>query len=174
MTFLWMIVGAVLGGWLSWVVFDDSVGMIGTVFGLVCGWLFGRTVRLGQRVGQLEAQLKTLAARGMAAETKVPAPATRPAEDVLATTTVTPVVAAPLPAAAEEAATAAFDLRTVTAHTEALTRDSGPAQPETSPHSAEQNAPTPPRGDNILWAWAKSWLTEGNPLVKAGIVVVFF
>lgn len=173
MTFLWMIAGAFLGGWLSWVVFNESVGMIGILFGIACGLLFGRTVKLGQRVGQLEAQVKALAAQGTAVEARAPAStATAPAGGTQSAAAATTAVAAPAPIAAEAAPV--IDLRAVPARTDAPPRDSAPTQTEALPPRPTPRIPAPPHGDNVVWARIKRWLTEGNPLVKAGVVVVFF
>src|SRR5438445_11360585 len=96
MTFLWMFVGAVLGGWLSWIVFDESVGAVGMAFGIVCGLLFGRLARLGKRVGELEAQLKMLVSAPAVPRPETPAVAptptaqTAPVETAAAPSATTP------------------------------------------------------------------------------------
>ncbi|HEX7916721.1 DUF2339 domain-containing protein, partial [Rudaea sp.] len=168
MTFLWMFVGAVLGGWLSWIVFDESVGAVGMAFGIVCGLLFGRLVKLGKRVGELEAQLKTLVSAPAVQRSDAPvvtaAPTkAAPVETAAPSTEPLPAHAVFAPVATTTAAdpgTATIDLREPAAAVEAQ-----PPPPR---------IPTPPRADPPALAWIKRWLTEGNPLVKVGIVVVFF
>ncbi|MBS0515359.1 MAG: DUF2339 domain-containing protein [Proteobacteria bacterium] len=170
MIFLWMFVGAVFGGWLSWIVLDESVGALGMTFGIVCGLLFGRLARLGKRIGELEAQIKMLVSAPATQRAEVPDVAVTPSLPV-ETAAMQSATAPAHPVFAPVAATAAMadrgattiDLRTLAAATE--TR---PASATTSP------SPAPPRADPPALAWLKRWLTEGNPLVKAGIVVVFF
>ncbi|HZT55037.1 MAG TPA: DUF2339 domain-containing protein, partial [Burkholderiaceae bacterium] len=161
-----MFVGAVLGGWLSWIVFDESVGAVGMAFGIICGLLFGRLAKLGKRVGQLEAQLKALVSAPAVQRPETPVVAapptapTVPVETAAALSAVTPAQAvfATTTTGADPGATT-IDLRKPAAAVE--------AQPP-------PRIPTPPRADPPALAWIKRWLTEGNPLVKAGVVVVFF
>jgi uncharacterized membrane protein len=175
MTFLWMVAGAVLGGWLSWVVFDESVGMVGLVFGLVCGLLFGRTVKLGQRIGLLEAQLKALATKSTAVDAGQPASlATALPADTEPRTDTPAVVVAPAPMAALSAAAPVVDPGTVSTGSPTPLRDSTPALDEAPPRSPVERASSPPHDDNVVFMRIKRWLSEGNPLVKAGVVVVFF
>lgn len=177
MTFALMIAGAVLGGWLSWIVFDESVGALGTAFGIVCGLLFARLIKLGKRVGELEAQLRTL----------VSAPAAeRPAPTVTVAAPMSPA-ASPEPAMPTSGARPAQTI-SAPAVVAATVADPGkttldlrePAAAAEVPHSAtppsapQPRAPAPPRADPPALAWIKRWLSEGNPLVKVGVGVVFF
>jgi len=169
MTFLLMLVGAIFGGWISWIVFDESVGMVGTMFGLICGLLLGRTIKLGRRIDQLEARLRALDAnepiRPAVPLSPTTSAAQAPAQPVVRAAVPAPSVSAPVPVAAEQV----IDLRTVSAP--------APRAAELPPGAPPQTPPRPsasPRPDNPAVAWIKRWLTEGNPLVKVGVVVVFF
>ena len=161
MTFLWMFVGAVFGGWLSWIVFDESVGAVGVAFGIVCGLLFGRLAKLGKRIGQLEAQFKTLAAAPAVQRAETPVAVTAPATPV--ETAVPPTETAPVHTVSAPIADIAAP--------GTVTRDSPAAAAEVPP---PPRMPMPPRADPPALAWIKRWLSEGNPLVKVGIVVVLF
>ena len=165
MTFLWMLVGAVLGGWLSWIVFDESVGAVGMAFGIVCGLLFGRLAKLGKRVGALEAQLKALVSAPVVQRPEAPVVVATPTAQAAPVEAVTPTFAA-TPAPAVFATTTAIDPGTTTMDLrEPVTAVEAQPPPR---------IPPPPRADPPALAWIKRWLTEGNPLVKVGVVVVFF
>ena len=165
MTFLWMLVGAVLGGWLSWIVFDESVGAVGMAFGIVCGLLSGRLAKLGKRVGALEAQLKALVSAPVVQRPEAPVVVATPTAQAAPVEAVTPPSAA-TPAPAVVATTTTIDSGATTIDLrEPVTAVEAQPPPR---------IPTPPRADPPALAWIKRWLTEGNPLVKVGVVVVFF
>lgn len=179
MTFLWMLIGAIAGDWLSWVVLDGSVGLFGTVCGIVFGWLFGRTLKLGRRIDQLEAQLKALAGKEptfqttLSVQTQPVTAAPTPAPEAKAV--AAPATAVPTAAIATAPDTApTIDLRNISARTESPTADADPAAPHAAPTLHIPRPQPEPLRDNAAVVWIKRWLTEGNPLVKAGVVVVFF
>ncbi|MBS0589028.1 MAG: DUF2339 domain-containing protein, partial [Proteobacteria bacterium] len=163
MTFLWMFVGSVLGGWLSWVVFDGEVGLTGTLFGALFGLLFARTLRLGRRLDELESRVRHLTADATAPVVESPrtqTPATPgkapPAQPV----------AIPIPSRAH--LDTVIDLRV------AATRRNADADTSAVLHPYPLPSKPVPRTAPPALLWIKRWLSEGNPLVKAGIVVVFF
>jgi uncharacterized membrane protein len=177
MTFLWMFVGALLGGWLSWVVFNESVGAVGMAFGIVCGLLFGRLAKLGKRIGELEAQLKVMAATPTSPQAAAPVAVAAP---IAAPVPPSPPQAMPehgppehdAPVAPVASVAAAIDEGKTTIDLREGVSAAAPTQ--TAAPAIPPRIIAPPRGDSAAVAWIKRWLTEGNPLVKAGIVVVFF
>ncbi len=46
--------------------------------------------------------------------------------------------------------------------------------PATAPSRDRAPAPTPPDSPNLRWTRAREWLLEGNLMVRAGVVVLFF
>ncbi len=62
MTFLFMLIGAVLGAFFCADVFDEKTALTAMAFGLVCGLLFGQLRKVRARVKALETELKKFAA----------------------------------------------------------------------------------------------------------------
>ena len=158
MTFLFALLGALLGAWFCADVFGESTGWTGALFGLLAGILLGQLRTLRRRVVMLE---QKLAAQALPVTVPAPpvtvalsaAPAvTRPVEPPAAVTPPTPspepphVVepprVAPLPVAAAVIAE---------------------PQPWQAPGVVEQFA-----------ARVKRWFTEGNVPVKVGVIISFF
>lgn len=191
-TFLCMLAGCVLGAWLCHEVFDESVGLAGALFGLLGGWFFSRLSRLGRRVRDLEAALKSLSSERqtagfvtqIAADTDKTADAAAPPVSRAAATTVVAEGASetgrlgergaliePALAEAREAvlatALSAPDGRGIVS-SESLEKKTASHEPE-----ARIEPPSPPQ-ESVLWVWMKRWFTEGNVPVKIGVIVLFF
>jgi uncharacterized membrane protein len=196
MTFVCMLVGCIAGAWLSFAVFDESIGMIGAFFGLAVGWLLGRQIKLTHRVVDLEARLQTLLSERSTAATAQNSAAQvasggiapqSPTQTVTATSTGSGNTLLDERGAVVESA---FADAYVPANPLASTLSEPPnavATPTTDTHAATATSapkpplvprpimpPPPPLRESALLIWAKRWFTEGNVPVKIGVIVLFF
>ena len=179
MTFLLMLVGALLGAFVCAGVFEERIGLSAALIGAFIGMLLAQLARMRQRVAALEQGVQRL--RGEVAErapaagaeaapaATVPAAAPVPAAVPIAAAIAVPVPAvvpdaapqpAPLPAAA-----AAADLQPPAAT--AVPGEPAVARPLFPPQ------PTAPDPATLLIARIKAWFTEGNVPVKVGVIVLF-
>ena len=196
MTFVYMVIGAILGAFFCAGVFQQSVALSALLFGIVCGLLFGQQRKLRTRITALENQLKQKVALQAAAvparAVEAPSPpgvAAVPAAAAIAVaaadpalvgvgagaTATQPAIAPQSESQPEAASAAAFVSATATAQTR-----TGPADgsDETKPSSRPTPPPPvvvarPPPPDNIVETWLKRWFTEGNVPVKVGVIVLF-
>jgi uncharacterized membrane protein len=174
MTFLFVLIGALLAPYLCAGVFDEHTGWTSATFGACLGFLFAQWRNMRQRLADLERNLvqlrATLAAQTNERSAAIPAatpsiiavsPTTAPAEAVvtpIASTALRPaenVVALPVPAPpASAAAVASKPIQT--------------AKPAVTPAT-----PKPPDPLTQAITRVKQWFTEGNVPVKVGVIVLF-
>ena len=137
--------------------------------GVICWMLFGRTVGLEKRIRELENMTRTLR------------------EDLAAASSgqnaaMSSVQAGDQPEKATPAGPEVDDVFTFSADAEESFAGGAPEQPPVRWHAAgaqplpRTGGPVPPRSGSLdgLWMSLQSWLTAGNPVVKAGLVVLFF
>ena len=190
MTFLFMLLGALLGAFVCAGVFQSDVALSTTLIGAFIGLLLAQLARLRQRVAAMEQGMARLrgeiAARKPAevqpeAHAAAPVPATAPvavpaappvAAAAAAATAVSAVSAKPAEAAAPTPVTIEpMAASTDTAAGESPTPVATPAQP--SPRPLFPPAPAKPDPVTLLVARIKAWFTEGNVPVKVGVIVLF-
>ena len=152
MMFLWMVIGAVLGGLVS------EGRLYGFVFGAALGLLWGRQAQLSRELKDVRTRLASLST---AARTR-PAPADeRPwttaaeARDAMREPEP-PVVPPAVPSTAPRVETPAPAMR-----------------PAPTPPRPEPMAPRQPSGLDRLLQRVWRWFTEGNVPVKIGMLVLF-
>jgi len=166
MSYLYAIVGAVVGGMLA--------HASGFFFGAGFGWLLGTSTDLRERLSRVERELdwlrKQVAGKQALPERTPAADLGSPAADRQGER-VAPV---PVPAVSEVAAG------------QGAPRQAAPAAPGPDPvHAAAalpkrptlqdaQERPAPSAPESPLVAGIRDFLTGGNLLVKAGIVILFF
>ncbi|HEY1075355.1 MAG TPA: DUF2339 domain-containing protein [Fontimonas sp.] len=156
--------GAVLAGW--------GMGFGGFVIGAAIGLLFGRVLHLQRRVDALARQLQQDRAIASAvsaqARREPPAAAAAPAADP------TPAVSATPTPEARPAAMAPGQVfaQRVSAAPPAAGASGPSPTPAPSPQSSSPRTP-PPYTEQAIGK-ALQWLKGGNPLARAGIVILFF
>jgi len=195
MTFIFMLVGAILGAFFCGGVFNERTGLTAAFFGLVCGLLFAQLRKLGARIAGLEAQLKQRSVvqvqampptrvedSGLRAATPTAAATTAAAqsarESVADISTSKPPVELAAAGAAPPATPPAADLTDTGAATMPLEPPSIAEEPQagTPPAPAAQPEVVIIRqepADNVVVSWIKRWFTEGNVPVKVGVIVLF-
>ena len=195
MTFVFMLLGAALAAFFCAGAFGESVALSATLFGAICGLLFGQLRKLRARVALLERELLARApapAAPVAAAivaTAPPAAADAAVSDLVnppAVATPLAPVRAPAPAQSVAAtATVAASASAVAADASAapamaaasaMPADTTVAQPATASRVAPPTAPaapSAPRAENVVVGWIKRWFTEGNVPVKVGVIVLF-
>ena len=199
MTFLFMMIGAILGVFFCAGVFAEKTALTALLFGLMGGLLFGKMRTLRARVAALEKSLQEFIA-------------SRPA--VNAAAPPAPVASAGVPAAEASTSPARADIAPSAAGTPSLVPDVTPVVPASEPsrpasavaHSVtvasmpssevasaavepreavatpvadatrappRPEVPRTPPPENIVVVWLKRWFTEGNVPVKVGVIVLF-
>jgi len=163
MTFLFALIGALLGAWFCVDVFEEPTGWTGALFGLGIGMLLGQLRTLRGRVALLEQKLATqlLPAAPAVATAPVPAPL------VPAVTVAPPPTLAPEPQGIVEPA------RVIEPPRIAEPARAAPAAAAAAV-TAKPLPPGPPGLVEQLAARIKRWFTEGNVPVKVGVIVSFF
>jgi uncharacterized membrane protein len=169
MTFLLVVIGALLGAFVCAGVFQESVALTGTLFGALIGLLLAQLARLRQRLGAIEHSVLSLREAALRAEhaAAIPAAPIVPSPAVPATTPIraAELSAAPLASLPTEQAAAAAP--SVVAPAPAVTA-------RTVPHPPYR--PVPPSEPDLLSRAVeriKRWFTEGNVPVKVGVIVLF-
>lgn len=165
---IWGVVwGAVLG--LLWPDWGGDGWMPGALLGLAAGWSLRKAVRTVVR-REIEA---ARGASGVATAAPPPASALEPPLDWSDDAQPATDGAAPAPAVRVDAPVAV-------AAPDAAVADAGPDSffPETVPQGGAEpsRAPRPPAPPSPLesgLAWLRNWLVQGNPIVKAGLVILF-
>ena len=160
MTFVWMLVFAVVSMWLCGAADGGGITFTAAFFGACVGWLFGRSRRAAERIDRLERELATMresAGATVAAERVEPAVVRESDISAVPATASTP----PVPTAI---ATAPSPL-------------SVPSVPEVPTPLFPESPPIPaaPSADpvGVAAARVKRWFTEGNVPVKVGVLVLF-
>jgi uncharacterized membrane protein len=176
MTFLFILIGALLAPYLCAAVFGENTGFTSAVFGACVGGLLAQLRHTRQRLADLERSLVqlrgTMAAqkseRGAALSTAAPAPVT-------ATPAATPAAAvvAPIVSASQRPTETVIVLPAP----ESLSIAPAviPPKPQVLPAKPAAKPPTPTRPDPLTQAFTrvKQWFTEGNVPVKVGVIVLF-
>jgi uncharacterized membrane protein len=167
MTFLFMLLGAVLAPFVCAGMFEEGTGWTAAVLGAMVGLLLGMHRRLRARVSKLEEALARAGERVAVDVPPVsPAEPARPAPSTPATAPTpapTPLAATPPPTPA--AAPSTPPVPSVTAPVMATAQ-------ATAPTAAPPSLP-PPLEDPPLVRAIKRWFTEGNVPVKVGVLVLF-
>jgi len=148
MVFLWIVIGAVLGGLAS------EGGLAGILGGAAVGLIWGRQLQLSRELKGLRAQLTEARPSPTAAAERSSTAAQAAREAVQEPPPATPVVAAPppVPTAAAPA----------------------PVGPAAWPVADETpRAPSTPSALDRLTSRVWRWFTEGNVPVKIGMLVLF-
>jgi len=182
MTFLFVVVGALLGAFVCAGVFQQSLALSAMLFGALFGLVLGQLARLRGRVTTLERALaeRTAAAQGPlhappSAAAAVPLPAATPRAPAMPSS---PVFVPEAPAAVRESAPvgggAPAALSTPTPALPAVETAAAPP----APHVVRVPSPRPvaPRDPDLFargLAWLRNWFSEGNVPVKVGILVFF-
>ena len=167
MTFLLMLIGALLGAFVCAGVFQESVALSATLIGALIGMLLAQLARLRQRMAAMEQNLVRL--RGeIAARRSAETPAPAPAAAAPAT------AAAPAPSTQPVAAPAIRETTPATAAAEPAPAPT-PSVPAPAPAPRPLFPPQPAAPDpaSLLVARIKRWFTEGNVPVKVGVIVLF-
>ncbi|WP_235186569.1 DUF2339 domain-containing protein [Dyella japonica] len=157
MIFLWMVMGAVLGGLLS-------SGWPGAIGGAIVGLLWGKQLELSRELKHLRAQLAA----------SKPAPAAQPAQ-------VTPeewswMTAHEAREALREPVEPASPPVALTPQPPVPPVERAKPSPEPAPWPDEASVPPvplPPSGFDRLMQRVWRWFTEGNVPVKIGMLVLF-
>lgn len=160
---IWLaLIGAAIGA----MAFNIS----GLVFGGLIGFLFGRTLSLGKRLKRAEEMLAQLERRVVGGEA-LPEPVAEPQEAAAQPEASEPVEAEP-ESGPEPAALAEESPEPQTAFAAAR---SEPLHEIELPDIPEESAAReePPREDR-LWNAITGFFTDGNVVVRVGIVVLFF
>lgn len=153
--FLLVLIGAVLGG----IVFGAFPHLPGWLLGGMLGLIAGQCILFRRRLAALEGQFECLK-NALAVQNKGPQETSAASEETRAAPSVEAFTFEPEPMATTAASvSAAPDLDDAWRRT-----DPPPAEP--SPGRAE---PTP-----TFWESLPEWVTGGNPLVKIGVVILFF
>ena len=186
MTFLLMLIGALLGAFVCAGIFDERIGLSAALIGAFIGLLLAQLTRLRQRVLGLEQSVLRL--RGEIAarkpEAEAPAPAAAPVAAAGTPTATAPIaittppprgIAADAPTAAApapaEPPSAAPELPIAArAATPAVAAPSAAAAP---PRPIFPPQPAQPDAASVLIERIKRWFTEGNVPVKVGVIVLF-
>jgi uncharacterized membrane protein len=179
MTFLLMLVGALVGAYLCAGVFGEHTGFTSALFGAGIGLLFAQLRRLRDRVAGLEKtvlELRNAATRQAAERTSVAATSAVPSA---------PAGPAPVPGAAP-AISVGVPQVPVTQRPAPIAPPQPPAQvvPNVPPapqaaaapvQPAQARAVPPAKPDALTQAFmrVKQWFTEGNVPVKVGVIVLF-
>lgn len=175
MTFLFMLIGALLAPYLCAAVFGENTGWTSAVFGACIGFLFAQLRNALRRLADLERNLVQLrgtptaqrnernTATADASEPAFAPPATKPAEAVAA-----PIVSTSQRPAESSAVQAV-------AASPAIAPTAIPPKPEIPTARPAAKPSTPSRPDPLTQAFArvKRWFTEGNVPVKVGVIVLF-
>jgi uncharacterized membrane protein len=153
---------------------DAAAAVIGLILGIVCALLY----RTRYRLSQLQQQLETLeqrianAASSDAKTIHEPVPKPGATESYAA-----PVVAAPAPAVTTPPAIPAVTAKDSATPAAAVVTTPAvqPPLPAAKPPRPEP-PPMPPADDAVDRALAAfvAWLKRGNPLARAGVVILFF
>jgi uncharacterized membrane protein len=169
MTFLFMLIGALLGAFICAGIFQDHNALSAILFGALFGLLIAQLARLRKRVGVLEQSLVRL--RGEAAAGKT-APAPVPGVATPLTATTPPLTAEPPPTS--PVATPALASTPAVAEAPTPSPPPQPARVPTPPTpSVTIQRPTQPDPMSLLIQRVKRWFTEGNVPVKVGVIVLF-
>lgn len=137
----------------------------GLFVGALLGYLLGRVSQLSQQVQRLSQRLRSSDAAAPAAQAESPAePWTRPAAPTTAGADVAPPPAEVAEATPVADTVAAADVIAVPAQTPS------PAAAATTPGFARSEPSALGRAIDRGW----TWLRGGNPLARAGIVILFF
>jgi uncharacterized membrane protein len=173
MTFLLIVVGALLAPYVCAGMFGEHTGWTSALFGALAGLALAQLQQLRRRITELE---RSLAKQRAAAPERV---AVSPAQ----VSTPTPAIAAATPPSAPPIASAAPRAPEVVAAppvAEPRTPEPVTAAPRVPPPlPAPTPRPSPPRApqqpDALTQALmrVKQWFTEGNVPVKVGVIVLF-
>jgi uncharacterized membrane protein len=182
MTFLFMLLGALLGAFVCAGVFRENLALSATLLSAFIGLLLAQQARLRAQVAALEQGLLRL--RG---EIAARASSERAATQTAAPPSTEPVaapVAAPLAPPASSPISAAAAAPSVSAPAAPIPPTPGPVA-AAAPVSTPPAAPAPPvrpvliraplRPDPValLIERVKNWFMEGNVPVKVGVIVLF-
>ena len=171
MAFLWMLIGASCGAYLSIGLFHHDVDVITAFLGLVIGFMFAQQKRLRGELAALKQRVEELIAKPAAEPTRdtpirialkanSPTTAERPnAGPEESPSAQPPISPMPPPVAANVPAPATP--RSVTTY----------APPASVVQVARQ--PAPPDPVQVAMGRVKRWFTEGNVPVKVGVLVLF-
>lgn len=166
MTFVFMLIGALLGAWLCGELFDERTGWTGALFGLLAGIAFAQLQKLRARLAQIERELNSLKVANLVRQTRSIAPAPDKPDAVIETVAPAAANAKPL---TPVPASASVEQRMESASEPVV------AAPAPTPlFPSPPPAPRKPDAYDKIIAGIKAWFTQGNVPVKVGIVVSFF
>ena len=174
MTFVWIVVSAVVSLWLCAAADGGRVSFTAAFFGACVGWLISRWLRASERIDRLENELRAMregAVRPSRAEASAPSrpepPAPSRVEPVVAMRTEDFILTPPTPTVRPEAPEPRIQ---PIAQPATPTQPTPPPRPVLPPPSPKPAAPDP---GAVAVAWVKRWFTEGNVPVKVGVLVLF-
>ncbi|HEX6828023.1 MAG TPA: DUF2339 domain-containing protein, partial [Burkholderiales bacterium] len=169
----WFLV--ILGGLIGAAIFDSE----GLLFGLFCGYLLARALKLDREMAQLRDELRSLR---QLVESRAPAAMAAPAAPIPVQTV--PLTEAESHSPGSEASTAiakvAEPIGAAFARQFAGGADAPASAALPSPESTvpEMAVPAEPPSSDDLFARAtgavRLWFTTGNVVVKVGVIVLFF
>ncbi|HEX6834787.1 MAG TPA: DUF2339 domain-containing protein, partial [Rudaea sp.] len=172
MTFVFMLLGALLGAWFCADVFEESTGWTGALFGLLFGVLVGQIRTLRARLARLEQAMNALPTTVVAAVAPVrnetAAPIAEATPEPQTPRSVTDNVPS-MPASMPKPQVRIVPPRPRAAAEVVRPERSSPLPPAPQPAIARHAEPAP---DSPLVAWIKRWFTEGNVPVKVGVLVL--
>jgi uncharacterized membrane protein len=180
MTFLFMLLGALLGAFVCAGVFQSNVALSAMLIGALIGLLLAQVARLRQRIVALEQGMVRL--RGDTATLKladqaVSAAATAVTAQPLPPAPIAPVATAPakaaVPAPSISAPAPALEPAPVPVAAAAATAAAAPPPVAMPPRPVLIKPPSRPDPVALLVARIKNWFTEGNVPVKVGVIVLF-
>ncbi|MDR3386301.1 MAG: DUF2339 domain-containing protein [Rudaea sp.] len=174
MTFLFMLIGALLAPYLCAAVFGEGTGWTSAVIGACLGGLFAQLRHTRRRLAELERSLVQL--RGTLAAQKTAPGAAHAAtpESAAALPAAKPAEAVPAPAPGAAARPVQSSVVPPVAGAAKTVSATAPPKPAV-PASSAAMPPAPSRPDPLTQAATrlKRWFTEGNVPVKVGVIVLF-
>ena len=172
MTFLLIVVGALLGPFVCAGMFSESTGWTSALFGALAGLALGQVQQLRRRITALERSLTQQRANVAAPERSVAAAQTSAVSTV--TEAGAPVIASMAARMPEiVVAPAVAEARTIDAATSSATPKVAPPIPAPRPQAPPPRPPQQPDALSQAVTRVKRWFTEGNVPVKVGVLVLF-
>ena len=166
MTFLFMLIGALVAPYVCAGIFGEGTGWTSALFGAGAGLVLAQLQQLRRRIAEMEGRIVQLRSAA-AAQNAVRSAAVSTASVSAPQAVAAPIVSAPLPRPAESVV--------VPPVPEPLAVAVIAPKPEILPPKSAPKPLTPPPPAPLTRAFTrvKQWFTEGNVPVKVGVIVLF-
>ena len=176
MTFLLIVIGALLAPFVCAGMFSEPTGWTSALFGACAGLVLAQLLRLRRRIADLErslAQQRAVPALPERSVTVAPTQVSAPAPAIATPEAGVPALVSAAQRAAEISVTPSVDETRAAKPVAIAATDKAPPIPAPRPRPPQPRAPRQPDALSRTVTRVKRWFTEGNVPVKVGVLVLF-